>query len=75
MDNEKLQLMASQALQNWIFDDETDPSGFVKKGLEYLASEGKWDTEVIQARIKRDDDWDGLEEWARYLGTPVRKTV
>lgn len=70
MDNEKLQLMASQALQNWLFDDETDPSGFIKKGLENLASPGDWSLEIIHARIERDDDWDGLEEWARWLGTP-----
>lgn len=75
MDNEKLQLMANQALQNWIFDDETDPSEFIKKGLEYLASPGDWDQEIIDARIARTDDWDGLENWARYLGTPIRKTV
>jgi len=72
MNNQQLIEMAQSALENWLFDEETDPNGAIKRGLEYLASPGDYDQEVIDARIKSGDDWDALEEWALYLGTPAR---
>lgn len=66
--NTQVKEMAREALDNWLFDDDTDPDGAIKRGLDYLASEGDWDQEVIEARLKGTDDWDGLNEWADFLG-------
>ena len=69
MNNEQLRGMAKSALENWDFDSETDPNGAIKRGLDFLAAAGDYDQEIIDARIKSNDDWDGLEDWAKYLGS------
>ena len=69
--NDKLQEIAKTALDNWFFDEETDPDGDCKRGLEYLASDGNFDQEIIDARFlgaTDDSQWSILDEWARYYG-------
>lgn len=70
--NEELREMAKSAQENWQFDDDTDPDGDIKRGLEFLATEGNWDQDVIDARFDNPgrgrDKWDCLEEWASFLG-------
>ena len=68
MNNETLRNMAQAALENWLFDEDTDPDGDVNRGLEYLASDGDFDEDVIEAHVTREDDWDGLQEWAKFTG-------
>lgn len=71
--NIELKEMAQIALENWLFDEDTDPNGETKKGLEFLISDGDWDQEVIDARLddlsRGQDKWDALEEWAKFLGS------
>jgi excisionase family DNA binding protein len=68
VDNQQLREMAKIALENWLFDQETDPDGDIQRGLAYLAEPGDWDDEIIAARISDPEDWDGLGEWAAFLG-------
>ncbi len=68
MNNQQLRKMAQEAIDNASFDAETDPGGAIKRGLDYLALAGEWEPGVIDARLEGDSDWDGLEEWAKYLG-------
>lgn len=78
--NAQLREMAAIAQQNWLLDEDTDPEGNVRKGLEFLASEGDYDQEIIDERLGENanfdseaaEKWDRLEEWAKYLGSPVR---
>jgi len=60
--------MAQVAKVHWLFDEDTDPDGDVKRGVEYLASEGDFDEEVIEANVTSEDDWDGLQAWAKFYG-------
>ena len=71
--NQKLRDMARDALNNWLFDADTDPDGDCKRGLEYLASEGDWEQDVIDFRFNDGvfptmDKWEILSEWACHLG-------
>jgi excisionase family DNA binding protein len=68
MDNQQLREMARIALENWLFDQDTDPDGDVQRGLAYLAEPGDWDDGIIAARVSGPNDWDGLREWAAFLG-------
>lgn len=71
--NEQLRQMAKDALDNWIFDAETDPDGACKCGLEYLVSDGDLPQEAIDYRFNEGtfptlDKWEILDDWARYYG-------
>lgn len=66
--NATLQEMARTALNMWIFDEETDPEGEVKAGLEYIASDGEFDQDIIDSNIANGNDFDGLQDWALRLG-------
>lgn len=71
--NTELRQMAKDALENWIFDEGTDPDGDCKRGLEYLASEGDFGQGVIDYRFNEGnfptlDKWEILDDWARYYG-------
>jgi len=69
IDNEWVQGMARSALDNWLFDEDTDPDGQIKRGLDFLAEEGDWGQDIIDAHLKHRLDWDGLGDWAKYLGS------
>lgn len=78
---EQLRQMAVTAQENFLFDEDTDPDGYVAKGLEYLAREDNGiDQELIDEWFGDDADfeseavakWDRLEERAKYYGAPVR---
>lgn len=69
--NEALREMARVALEEWELNDYTDPDGSIKSGLKHLASPGDWGQESINGRVKHIEDWDGLEEWAKFLGANV----
>ena len=71
--NQELRQMAKDALENWLFDEETDPDGDCKRGLEFLSGEGDFDQEVIDYRFNEGnfptlDKWEILDDWARYYG-------
>ena len=66
--NEEIREMARAALQCWLFDEDTDPDGNIKRGLKHLTNHGDWDQDIIAARFKGRDDWDDLQEWANFLG-------
>ena len=68
-DNEWVQGMAQSALDNWLFDKDTDPDGAIKQGLDFLAEKGDWDQDIIDSNLKHRMDWDGLNNWAKYLGS------
>ena len=68
MTNAQLQEMARRLLANGLFNNETDPAGDIERGLEYIASDGEFDSEVIAANIQSIDDWDSLNEWAARIG-------
>lgn len=68
MNNETLRNMAQAAKVHWLFDEGTDPDGDVKRGIEYLASDGDFDEDVIEAHVTSEDDWDGLQDWAKFYG-------
>lgn len=72
--NAELRQLAKDALANWLFDEDTDPDGHIKAGLEYYASEGDVapDTDIpamFQGFHKSLDKWDILEERARAIGS------
>ena len=72
--NQELREMAQAALNNWDFDEETDPDGDIKAGLEYYASGGDAvpDEDVpglFRGYKRQDDKWDILEEIARGVGS------
>lgn len=66
--NEEIREMARTALQCWLFDEDTDPDGNVKRGLEHLSNAGDWNQDIISARFNGTSDWDDLQEWANFLG-------
>ncbi len=70
--NDQLKEMAQIAKENWLFDESTDPNGYVKKGLLYFLKDGEIDEDIINARLTSTEDWDGLDEWAKYMGSPVQ---
>ncbi len=69
VDEAQLRAMAESALDNWDLDEETDPTGAIRAGLEYLALPGGMGQDVIDSHLKGREDWDGLEEWGKHLGT------
>jgi hypothetical protein len=67
-----LQILAKIAKENWLFDEETDPEGKIKIGLEIILSGDVEDEEVIDAFSvenwpKGYDKWDALQDWAKAL--------
>ena len=66
--NEALREMARVALEEWELNKYTDPDGSIKYGLKHLASPGDWGQESINSHVNHIEDWDGLEEWAKFLG-------
>jgi len=68
--NDQLHAMASGALGNWLLETYTDQAEglAVQAGLQILIN-STFDADVIAARIKNPDDWDGLSEWSQYLGS------
>jgi hypothetical protein len=69
--NEILREMAQTALQHWDFDAYTNSQDAdeCQTGLRFLAEPGDWEQDVIDGHITSAEDWDGLESWARYLGS------
>ena len=72
--NVELRQMAEGALENWLFDEETDPGGDIKAGLEYYAAGGDVapdeDVPDLFAGFKASlDEWDILEEMAKRVGS------
>lgn len=71
--NKELQKLAREAIENWLFDADTDPDGAIKEGLEYYASDGDVcpDEEIpslFEGWSSHMDKWDILEEMARGVG-------
>lgn len=71
MTNAKVRQMAEVAKIHWDFDEDTDPHGDVKRGIDYLAEDGDWDQDIIDANVESEEDWDGLEDWATRLGQQI----
>lgn len=71
--NAELRQMAKEALENWLFDEDTDPDGDIKAGLEYYASEGDVapdaDIPAMFEGFKGLDEWDILQERAKDIGS------
>lgn len=72
--NDELRQMAKDALDNWLFDEETDPDGDIKAGLEYYAADGDAvldeDVSNLFKGYKNSlNEWDILEEIARGIGS------
>lgn len=68
MTNQELKQMAEIAKENWLFDEDTDPHGEIAAGLDYILADGDFDEDMIEIHVKDVEDYDGLEEWARFLG-------
>lgn len=69
--NAELRQMALAALENWLFDGDTD--GDIKAGLEYYAADGNAvpdeDVPNLFSGFKGSlDEWDILEEMAKGVG-------
>jgi hypothetical protein len=75
--NAELRHMAKEALDNWLFnedDPEIDPDGYVKAGLEVLASEGDYvpDDDIpglFENPSPGENVWDVLGEIAKGIGS------
>lgn len=72
--NQDLREMAQAALENWHFDEDTDPDGNTKAGLEYYAADGDAvpDEDVpslFEGYKKMIDEWDILSELAQNIGS------
>ena len=69
--NKQLKEMAREAMNYWDLDAETDPDGSCRRGLQYIASDGDFRQDVIDARFNDANDdskWDILDDWARFYG-------
>lgn len=71
--NATVQQMAKTAIEHWLFDEDTDPDGAVMAGLEYLASDGELDQDIIDGNIAHGNDFDGLQDWALRLGQQINE--
>ena len=72
--NAELREMAQAAIENWLFDEETDPNGDIKAGLEYYAADGDAVPDGDVSRLFEGykvslDEWDILEEMAKGVGS------
>lgn len=71
--NSELRQLAKDALENWLFDNDTDPDGDIKAGLEYYASEGDVasdeDIPAMFEGFKGLDEWEILQERAKAIGS------
>ena len=70
--NAQLQELAREALDNYHFDDDTDPDGKVKEGLKIILSGNVDDDEVKDIFFKSNyqmgtDKWDVLDIYAKAL--------
>lgn len=75
--NAELRQMAQDALDNWLFnedDPEIDPDGYVKAGLEVLASDGDYVpdedvSDLFEHSAPGESVWDVLGEIAKGIGS------
>lgn len=69
--NSGLKETASEAKDNWLLDDETDPDGKIEAGLEVIAQSDLDDDQVADLFQSQNfpsvDKWDALEIYAKAL--------
>jgi len=70
--NNQLQQLAHEAKESWLFDEDTDPGGYIATGLDIILSGDVGDDEVsnvfqVSHFPKSYDKWDALEDWAKRL--------
>lgn len=71
--NQMLQDMIAEALDNWDFGAYTDPQDAKEtvRGLVKM-SEMAFEQDVIDEHVSDSNDWDGLQEWARWMGEEIK---